>query len=178
MVIIAEWQKKWKVFLSVSGLTLLSFRYPVLNGILFLRSDQIFHPIIRRSVVPGIPNHERLPYCPHRHGVQSIWDDWHSSLQWPERQEGLHLSCSGQRQGGAQVSIPRMPLRVIVAAAAEWQTRWIEYIQNNDANYSRQTANMLQTSPPGNRLRPRSCLTALQVAAVKACLQKCVQTYK
>lgn len=76
-----------------------------MSGVLFLRSGQVFHPVIRRPVLPGVPNHERLSYRPHRHGVQSVRHDRHSSLQRPERQEGLYLSGSGQRQGRAQVSL-------------------------------------------------------------------------
>lgn len=71
----------------------------------FLHSDQVLHPVIWRPVLLGLPNHERVPHCPHRHGVQSLWDGRHPALQRPGSQEGLHLSCSGQRQGGAQVNV-------------------------------------------------------------------------
>lgn len=68
-------------------------------------SDQVLHPVIWRPVLLGLPNHERLSHGPDCHGVQGIWDDWDPALQWPGRQEGLHLSGSDQREGGAQVNI-------------------------------------------------------------------------
>lgn len=79
------------------------------HGLLFsfLRSHQVLHPVIWRSVILGFPNHECLSHGPHRHGVQSVWDVRYPALQRPGRQEGLHLSGSCQRQGGAQVSCMR-----------------------------------------------------------------------
>lgn len=108
MLILKGVLEKKRSFLPHPTPTPLTYKNSADNRlIVFLppRSDEILHSILRGPVLLGVSYNEGVPHGPDRHGLQGLGDERRPALQRPARKQGLHLSDSGQRKGGAQVGL-------------------------------------------------------------------------